>query len=358
MDINENKEGYDIYGNDGAEARRKLSELQNQADNLLAKQNRPQKNKKNKEDEMVDPLVDFCESNKSEEQPAFEERKTKKESEELEETTEDVQEKEEPKKKKLHPKPAFFIILAVVAIIIGTVIVSLLDNGKDRSRMNDISSEVIDAPSTSLHRPASSNEKEYQEEEVSDQTSSTPANNEGYLKAIDKNKSYTLSDTLAFAKSINDTTKNYLTTAIAEITKFQNGSSSSIADALLVKKNMLAYDIETIKTYETMFDTYSGSDYIRTAEERLTNAQALYEEVSKEYPSIEDLIKKTNEFIAKENELAAKSKDALIAYLNTNRVTYHAEDDQISYDQLQFYGQEDTADNTATEEDTVAGTEE
>lgn len=315
---------YLVYGDDDRVEQEKLKDLSDLADDLLTadtkKTARPADDLEDIEDELMtsDTAEPDSEEEHTEDMPAA-----------------------KPGKPKLKPTKFFWIMIGfVVVFIIGIIFVLVVSSGKPKKSDSPVStpaaSETAEAEKTAEPEKTEAPEK-------SAAPITEPVNKEGYLKAVDKSKVYTLSESLAFAKTINDTTKDYLTYAISVVSDYQKDQTVDIEKQLSVKKEMLGYDIATLKTYETMFDTYSGGDYIRVAEDRLNNVKGLYDAAVADYSTVNDLIVKINEYIEKENTNAEEAKNKLIAYLNTNGVTYHVDDAQISYDELQFVsGQEES----------------
>lgn len=313
-------EDYLVYGDDDRVEQENLKDLSALADALLTVDQK-------KNEKPVDGLEDI-------EDDLLEEPVKQEEDEEGDESPSQT-----PQKPNLKPTKLFWVLAGCVAVFLLGIILVI----SNASRKNDGTSE---ATSTTTSEPTEAADAGAQET-IAPTTTPEPSssanadtseavNKEGYLKAIDKNHAYTLSESLAFAKTVNDTTKDYLTYAVNVVSSYQSDQTVDIKEQISVKKEMLGYDVETIKTYETMFDTYGGGDYIRVAEERLSNVKEMYDAITQDYATVNDLVVKTNEYISKENENADKAKTNLIAYLNTNSVTYHVDDSQISYDELQF----------------------
>lgn len=315
---------YLVYGDDDRVEQEKLKDLSEIADDLLSvtpkKNEKPTEGLEDIEEDLLEEKKDNIEEKEDQEAPS-----------------------ENPKKPKLKPTKFFWVLISIIAVFFLAVTLTVCSSAKKK--------ETSDTPDAT-NEPVTTETADAQET-VEPTASAEPAasataditeavNKEGYLKAIDKNHVYTLSESLAFAKTINDTTKDYLTYAVDTVSKYQKDQEVNIKEQLSVKKEMLGYDVDTIKTYETMFDTYGGGDYIRTAEERLQNVKEMYDAVIGDYATVNDLVVKTNEYISKENEKAEQARTNLITYLNTNNVTYHVDDSQISYDELQFAGSEDS----------------
>ncbi len=311
---------YLVYGDDDRIEQENLKDLSALADDLLIVDQK-------KNEKPVDGLEDI-------EEDLLEESKEQDDSEETDENS-----SETPQKPNLKPTKLFWVLVGcVVVFFLGIILVisnaSHKNDGTSEttSTTNPETTETADAEAQETIAPTTTPEPSAS----ATADSSEAVNKEGYLKAIDKSHVYTLSESLAFAKTVNDTTKDYLTYAVSVVSNYQSDQKIDIKEQLSVKKEMLGYDVETIKTYETMFDTYGGGDYIRVAEERLSNVKEMYDAIVQDYATVNDLVVKTNEYISKENEKAEQAKTNLIAYLNTNNVTYHVDDSQISYDELQF----------------------
>lgn len=313
------KKKYLLYGDDKREEVADLDELAQEADRLLATKTKKTVEHSDLEDisQEIVPLAD--------DPPIIEE-------EERDDTKEESK-KEEGQPKKKRPIRSVLIILLLIIGIASMVSVIRQTPNEPVAKEPSVTEPKED------HKENNDAPKKEQEEKVNEHVQDNEEHM-GYLKPVQKTETYTVSDTLSFAKKINDTTKDYLMYAVDLITEIQEGKTVDLKTALGTKKKMLDYDIENITTYETMFDTYHGGDYIRAAEDRIKNVQAMYEAVVQEYPSITDLVHKTNEFIANENIAAQKSKDTLVAYLDANNVSYHMDDSQISYDELQFNDKE------------------
>lgn len=330
------KNEYLVYGDDYRVEQEKLDELAEKADQLMEIRSRAVGKMREKNRVIPQPSLDDPKyADNSAEELGDIEDETPSEVPVPEPEKSDTEDKKTKKSKK-KPKPLLFIILGVVLAAIVLTALSLLKKPKDSATENVINNNTN---VTETETPDSTVEEDPKNTEAPEPTpaaSASPAATEGYLKLIDESKEYALSDTLAFAKSINDVTQNYLNKAVDEVVAYQRDQTKIIKEDLATLRTMLDYDIETLKTYETMFDTYGGVDYIRNAEARLDNVAAMYDAIGEDFASTADLVNKANEYITTENTYAQKAKDSLISYLDSNKVVYHLEDDQINYDSMQF----------------------
>lgn len=321
---------YSIYGDDDRENSENLEDMSKTVEDLLStadrKRRKSRRKPQNTELEDLEDLEQPAEnpenqlggsSEETAEQPAFVKDVTKTPDNP---ETKPEEKEEDPKKK---PNGALIVIILVVILVVVLVLVGLMknavsDSGAAQNKLN-VNSGTAEPTTEPTTAPTKAPDK------VID------LNTIGYLTSLDKTHEYTVSESLEVARDINGAAITYLQTLTNAVDSKTNDDSVDLGKLLKNKQSMLEADIATLSTYNAMFAAHSGNKYIECCQSRYANIAEMYKAALQEYSDAADRSNAVNNYITKENELAATCKQALQQYMDDNHIQYTENGDQLIY---------------------------
>lgn len=327
---------YILYGDDNRVEQEQLEDLAAETDDLLANNSRRRKKQqsKNTVPNVLDDIndLDFSDStdmDSTQEMPQITEEEPANDQKTPDSTTPPAQPNdntpEEPKKNSMVVP---IVILVVVILVMLLVIFALVGKSQDRRGTADSDTELAIVPT---QETVSTPEPTTETTETPEVTTESSSDAVGYMSTVDRSHRYTVGETLKYAENINSAALSYLNSLTKAVANNTDSSSASLHDQLDEKQKMLNSDIDTLKSYETMFSSYSGAKYISSCEARFNNIKDMYAAALQEYPTSTDRINAVNALINKENGLAENSKTNLKNYLDVNKIQYTEENNELKY---------------------------
>lgn len=347
---------YLIYGDDERIEAKTLEDLAEKVDNLLEIRQRdllkaktkkkPKKKEQNNvqfaqhvkeelndiEEEDMDYLADTSDLMSLTEDPVEEKP-----------AEEPVPEKKKKKKSKFNP---LFIIIPLGIVILGLIVSLIMRNAANKP------AEATPTPTT--------------EPEVTETTpeptvvpTETPVIvTSGKISSISNTEEYTVEQSLAFVKNINETIKSYLDTTVAAVERAKVSDNYDIEGDLEKTRMELSFDLVSIETYTDTFAKNNGSAYLDSAKSRLSNIYAMISDLTNKL-TVNQLVDTANGYIEEENKLAEVSKNALMAYLESHEIEYSVEEDTLTYEYIEQVAPKETTEpaqgETTGEEQTASG---
>lgn len=325
---------YSIYGDDDRENSENLEDMSKTVEDLLStadrKRRKSRRKPQNAELEDLEDLEQPAENTTDQLGGSSEESadqafvkdvtKTPDSTETKPAETKPEEQEEDPKKK---PNGALIVIILVVILVVVLVLVGLMknavsDSGAAQNKLN-VHSGTAEPTMEPTTAPTKTPDK------VID------LNTIGYLTSLDKTHEYTVSESLEVARDINGAAITYLQTLTNAVDSKTSDDSVDLGKLLKNKQSMLEADIATLSTYNAMFAAHSGNKYIECCQSRYANIAEMYKAALQEYSDAADRSNAVNNYITKENELAATCKQALQQYMDDNHIQYTENGDQLIY---------------------------
>lgn len=217
------------------------------------------------------------------------------------------------KQEKESNKDLIKIIIILTPVIFGLIIGGVIFFSKNGQSSNETDNKVVEVQNT----PDSSDNGKYEETTQSRIKNPTQINDaNGALVQFDE---------------INQTIIGYLTEMKDIIIQYNDRDRNDIYIEDLMKpyKESLLRDIDILAKYKKIYDNYGASDLYLVTVSRLQNAYELAR-TSKNVMTEKALIRNTNNYIEKEEELNTRATTALLSFLENNGIEYNLNEETIS----------------------------
>ena len=248
------------------------------------------------------------------------------------------QKSKKPKKEKTKKSPVVMIIIfviVVVAIVLGTVfgIPVIEQMMSEKNDTPDIPTNVIvDTTPDTDKAPELTNNP------------GNVAKSNPRLSAKTSDEPITVNESLAVVNEANRVIVSYYEDMVEDCKVYRDASDYyDIEVDMKLYSTAIFKDMDNLKSYRSDYETLGAVELYESLYERLENAYLMAEstKLTMDGPTV---IANANNYIAKENELNAKTTEALKAYLDAQSITYNENAGVITYVPLS----ED--DNTASQD--------
>lgn len=221
----------------------------------------------------------------------------------------------EVKKEKESSKDIIKLIIVltpvIFALLLGGVILFTKDKGTQSSKEHE--NKVTEVQNT----PDKEGNEKYED------TTQSRLQNPPEINTAD--------DALVQFSQINQTIIGYLTEMKDIIIEYNDRDRNDIyiEDLMQPYKESLLRDIDMLAKYKKIYDNYGASDLYLATISRLQNAYELAR-TSKNVMTEKALVRNTNSYIEKEEELNTRATTALLSFLENNDIEYNLNEETIS----------------------------